>query len=95
MNIQTIQQKTAPLFQRYNVQKAALFGSVVRGEQQPDSDIDMLVEMSKTSGLFDLLALQSDLEELLARPVDLVEYSAIKERLKPYILHDQTPIFTT
>lgn len=83
MNIQTIQQKTAPLFQRYQVRKAAIFGSAARGEEQPDSDVDVLVEMPETSGLFDFLALQSDLEELLACPVDLVEYSMIKERLKP------------
>ncbi len=93
MDIQTIRQKTLPLFQRYNVKRAALFGSVARGEGKPGSDIDILVEMPKTSRLFDFLALQSDLEETLSRPVDLVEYEAIKERLKPYILHDQTPIF--
>lgn len=94
MNIQMIRQKTAPLFERYRVRKASLFGSIARGEERPDSDVDILVEMPKASGLFDFLALQSDLEELLACPVDLVEYSAIKERLRPYILNDQTPIFS-
>lgn len=93
MTKQTIQSISAPLFEKYRVKRAALFGSVVRGEDRPDSDIDILVEMPEASGLFDFLALQSDLEELFSRPVDLVEYNAIKERLKPYILHDQTPIF--
>lgn len=93
MTIQSIRQKTTPLFQRYRVRKAALFGSIARGEDRPESDVDILVEMPEVSGLFDFLALQSDLEELLTRSVDLVEYSAIKDRLKPYILHDQTPIF--
>ena len=88
-----IRQKTTELFRRYNVRRAALFGSVARGEAQAGSDIDILVEMPKVSRFFDFLALQSDLEETLSRRVDLVEYSAIKERLKPYILHDQTPIF--
>lgn len=94
MNIQTIRQKAIPLFQRYQVRRAALFGSAARGEERPDSDIDILVEMPEASGLFDFLALQSDLEELLSRSVDLVEYDTIKEQLKPYILHDQTPIFS-
>lgn len=93
MNIQDIRQKSTALFQRYHVRKAAVFGSAARGEDRPDSDIDILVEMPEASGLFDLLALQTDLEELFSRSVDLVEYNAIRERLKPYILHDQTPIF--
>lgn len=93
MDIQRIRQKTTPLFQQYHVKKAALFGSVARGENLAKSDVDILVEMPETSRLFDFLALQTDLEELLGCPVDLVEYSAIKERLKPYILGDQTPIF--
>lgn len=94
MNIQDIRQRTTPLFERYRVRKAAIFGSAARGEEHSGSDVDILVEMPEASSLFDFLALQSDLEELLSRSVDLVEYDAIKERLKPYILHDQTPIFT-
>lgn len=94
MDIQRIRQKTTPLFERYHVRRAALFGSVARGENQSKSDVDILVEMPETSRLFDFLALQTDLEELLGCPVDLVEYSAIKERMKQYILQDQTPIFT-
>ncbi|MEK7543668.1 MAG: nucleotidyltransferase family protein [Patescibacteria group bacterium] len=93
MDIQTIRLKITPLLKHYHVRKASLFGSAARGEVQPDSDLDILVEMPSTSGLFDFLALQSDLEELFARSVDLVEFDAIRERLKPYILHDQTPIF--
>ena len=93
MTIQSIRQKTIPLFQQYRVRKAALFGSIARGEDHSGSDVDILVEMPEASGLFDFLALQSDLEELLSRSVDLVEYNGIKERLKQYILQDQTPIF--
>lgn len=90
--VQAIQQKTEPLFRQYGVRKASLFGSVARGEHRRNSDVDILVEMPKMSGLFDLLALQSDLEETLSRRVDLVEYDSIKPRLKPYILRDQTAL---
>lgn len=90
--VQAIQQKTVPLFRQYGVRKASLFGSVARGEHRRNSDVDILVEMPKMSGLFDLLALQSDLEEILSRRVDLVEYDSIKPRLKPYILRDQTAL---
>lgn len=90
--VQAIQQKTVPLFRQYGVRKASLFGSAARGEHRRNSDVDILVEMPKMSGLFDLLALQSDLEETLSRRVDLVEYDSIKPRLKPYILRDQTAL---
>lgn len=95
MNVQTIKQKIMPLLRQYNVRKAGLFGSVVRGEHRSDSDVDILVEMPKTSGLFDFLALQSDLEEALSCPVDLVEYDAVRMRLKPYILGEQQSILST
>lgn len=88
MDIQTIQQKTTPLFQQYGVKRASLFGSTARGENSADSDVDILVEMAEKSRLFDFLALQTDLEETLSRKVDLVDHEAIKPRLKPYIMSD-------
>lgn len=94
MDIQTIQQKTAPLFQQYGVKRASLFGSSASGENRPDSDVDILVEMSDKSRLFDFLALQTDLEETLSKKVDLVEYKEIRPRLKPYILSNLKPLYT-
>lgn len=93
MDIVHIQQKTAPLFQLYGVRKASLFGSVARGDNRRKSDIDILVEMPKKSGLFDFLALQSDLEEVLSCRIDLVEYDLIKPRLKQYVLSDQKLLY--
>lgn len=94
MDIQTIQQKTTPLFQNYNVKRASLFGSTARGENRPDSDVDILVEMPEKSRLFDFLALQTDLEEILVKKVDLVEVNEIRPRLKPYILRDLKPLYS-
>lgn len=93
MNIHAIQTKAAPLFQKYNVRKAALFGSTARQDNTTDSDVDILVEMPKSSNLFDFFALQTELEETLARRVDLVKYDAVKPRLKPYILPDQKILY--
>ena len=44
MNIEEIKKKVLPVVKRYEVQKAAIFGSFVRGEQREDSDIDILVK---------------------------------------------------
>lgn len=71
-----------------------MFGSTARGENTPESDVDILVEMAENSRLFDFLALQTDLEESLAKKVDLVEYNEIRPQLKSYILSDLKPIYT-
>ena len=94
MDIQSLQQKTTPLFQQYGVKKADLFGSTARGENRPDSDVDILVQMPEKSRLFDFLALQTELEERLSKKVDLVELNEIRPRIKPYILRDLKPLYT-
>jgi uncharacterized protein len=94
MDIQTIKQKSTPFFQEYKVQKAALFGSVARQDNKSSSDIDILVEMPPKSSLFDFYALQYDLEQVFQKKVDLVEYSAIRSRLKPYILKDELTLYS-
>lgn len=50
-----------------------VFGSVARGEDRPESDIDLLVDFDSEASYFDLVGLRLDLEELLGRPVDVVD----------------------
>jgi predicted nucleotidyltransferase len=57
-----------------------VFGSVARGEDGPDSDIDLLVDFEADSSLFDLLHLTQLLEELLGRSVDVVSTGGLKDR---------------
>ncbi|PKL35162.1 MAG: nucleotidyltransferase [Spirochaetae bacterium HGW-Spirochaetae-1] len=66
---------------QYGVLELGLFGSMVRGEADEKSDIDILVSFSKNIDYFDFLDLEESLEKLLGMPVDLVERRA----LKPYI----------
>jgi predicted nucleotidyltransferase len=68
------------------VASLALFGSVARDEASPGSDVDLLVEFNRRVGLFAYAGLQRYLEELLARPVDLVTPETIKPRLRERIL---------
>lgn len=91
---QTIQSVSIPLFKKYGVKRAALFGSVARGDETKDSDIDILVELPKQASLYDFINLQIDLEEKLDKKVDLVEFETVKPRLKPYILRDNIPIYS-
>ena len=92
MPIEEIKQKITPLLKQHGVTRAAVFGSVARGESTAESDVDILVEIPKKHGLFEFLHIKHTLEDVLGKKVDLLEYDAIKERMKQNILADQVPI---
>ena len=81
-----------PILKEAGVTRAAIFGSVARGEDTKKSDIDILVNIPKYMSLFDVIDLEYKLGEVLHRKVDLVDYEGIKPRIKPYIMQDQIPI---
>ena len=58
-----------------------MFGSVARGDEGPDSDIDFLVEMDPGRSLMDLGGLQIDLQDLLSQRVDVVTQQGLKGKL--------------
>jgi predicted nucleotidyltransferase len=69
-----------------------LFGSVARGEDRPDSDVDILVDLSQDSSLLDVIGLECDLEELLACEVDVVPTSGLKTAMKQRVLAEAVPL---
>jgi predicted nucleotidyltransferase len=72
---------------RFSVRRIGVFGSYVRGDQNEDSDIDILVEFEKTS--FDnYMGLMYYLEEIFGKKIDLVTTRALHCRLKPYIMEE-------
>jgi predicted nucleotidyltransferase len=92
LTIEGIKARITPLLKKYGVKKAALFGSIVRGEARPDSDIDILVDIESDISLLDFVGLKIEIEEALGKKVDLVEYSTIKPLLKDRILGEQRVI---
>jgi len=93
VTVEEIMSKITPVLQEYDVEKASLFGSIVRGEDSPDSDIDVLVEFSGEKSLMDLAGLRIDLEELLGRKVDVLTFESLHPLLKNRILAEQKAIF--
>jgi predicted nucleotidyltransferase len=91
--VNEIRNKIAPILKRHGVIHAGLFGSLVREELKADSDIDILVELPLEKSLLDLVALKLDLEDLLGRPVDLLEYPMIHPRLRNQILKEEVPVW--
>lgn len=66
---------------KYGVRKLEVFGSFARGDARPDSDVDLLVDFAPPyfPGFFNrYMGLLETLEEVLGRPIDLVEIDSIK-----------------
>ncbi|SMP17497.1 hypothetical protein SAMN06265339_1531 [Desulfurobacterium pacificum] len=77
------------LEQNFGVVKIGIFGSVARGDNTVNSDVDILVEIQKTKfSLIDFVKLKQFLEEKLECKVDLVMKRAIKPKLKKDILNE-------
>lgn len=91
-DLDTIKARMRPVLERHGVERAALFGSVVRGQASPTSDVDILVEIPPDRSLLDLVSLKRELEDALGREVDVVEYGTIHPRLKDRILDEQVAV---
>lgn len=75
------------LNERFTVVRIGVFGSCARGDDGPDSDVDIIVELAEPT--FDhYMDLKFRLEEVLERSVDLVMADTLKPRLKPIIEHE-------
>jgi predicted nucleotidyltransferase len=70
---------------QFGVKSLAVFGSVVRDEARPDSDVDILVEFEGRATFDRYMELKFFLEDLLGSKVDLVTRKALKPRLRPYV----------
>ncbi len=73
------------LVSRFGVVDLALFGSVVRDEASPDSDIDILVHFDGPADSERYFGVQFFIEDLLGHPVDLVTDKALRPELRPYV----------
>lgn len=82
----SIAQIILPVLHRFKVKRAAIFGSMAKGEETAESDIDLLIEPSKGFTLFNMLQLESELSHLTDRKIDIVEYTALKTSIKNEVL---------
>jgi len=69
-----------------------LFGSVGRGEQRPDSDVDLLVELEPGRTLLDLVAFRRQASEVLGVPVDVATPDMLKVRVRAEVLTQATTL---
>ncbi len=87
--IRTLKEREVDL-RAHGVRHAALFGSMARNEQRPDSDIDILVDLDPTIvvTMFDYAGLKDYVASLFPGPVDVIDREALKPRLRPHAAAD-------
>jgi len=89
-----IYDKALPIFMKYKIKKAALFGSSARGEMRRGSDIDLIVELDDTQSGLVFVEIKRKLENKLNRKVDLISYNSLAySDLKESILEDAKVIY--
>jgi predicted nucleotidyltransferase len=78
--------------ERFRTTNLRVFGSVVRGTDRDDSDLDLLVDALPGATLFDLGGLQAELEELLGVSVDLVTPGDLSPKFRQRVLAEAQPV---
>ena len=77
---------------KHGARNVRIFGSVARGEEHPDSDVDFLVRFDPGTTLLTLAALIRSLEELLGLKVDVVSERGLRERIRDRVLQEAVPL---
>ena len=91
-----IREKVVPVLKPY-VRRVSIFGSIVRGEEAPNSDIDILVSLKPSDerpplGL-NWFGLEQDLGIILGREVDLVTEDGLSPYIRPYVEKEKVIIY--
>ena len=86
--IKSRREEILEIAEKYGARNVRVFGSVARGEEGPESDVDIIVEMEKGSSLLDIIAIKQDIEELLGRKVDVVTESSISPYIRTEVLKE-------
>jgi len=82
MNKEELYEKIVQILKNQGARKIAIFGSYVRGEEKPESDIDIIVEFSERKSLLDLVGIEQELSDAVGMRVDLLTEKSIS----PYLI---------
>ena len=93
MTIEEVKQKASPVLERHGVAYAAVFGSVARGEDKAQSDVDILVRLGRPTGMVGYMQLVEGLEQSLDKKVDLVTEQSLNQHVRQYVIPDLKTIY--
>lgn len=92
MDLQPKRHDILRIASQYGARNLRVFGSVARGHDRADSDVDLLVDMDPDRSLLDIVGLGQDLEALLDRKVDVVTGASLHAALRDRILAESRPL---
>jgi predicted nucleotidyltransferase len=90
--VTTLRQQLPQLAADYGVESLAVFGSYVRSEEGPKSDLDVLVTFKRPVGFIRLVSLENELSDLLGIKIDLVPRNALRPHVAANALREAIPV---
>lgn len=81
------------LCREHGVRRLRIFGSAAKGEERPDSDVDLIVEFGRPTGLVEFVRLERLLSELFGRPVDLVTEPGLDPYIRDSVLSSASVLY--
>jgi predicted nucleotidyltransferase len=89
----SIYQAIEPFIADFGIKQIQIFGSYARGEENSNSDIDIIVDISKAIGIYQFIGLKQDLEASLHKKIDLFKPSTLEPLIKEQILAEAVTIY--
>src|SRR5439155_5626714 len=90
--IRQCRQRLLDAARRHGARNLRVFGSVARGDETPESDVDFLVELEPGRTLLDLIGFQQEAEEILGVGVDVAAPRMMKERVRARAMREARPV---
>lgn len=90
--IKAKRQEILQLAAQHGARNVRVFGSVARGEERNDSDLDLLIDMGEGRSLLDRVGLWQDLEELLGHKVHVVNAKSVHWYIRDHVLKEAIPL---
>jgi predicted nucleotidyltransferase len=90
--LQTHRALIRSVVERYRARNPRVFGSVLHGDDEEGSDLDLLIDPIKGTTLMDVAGIQVELEKLLGIPVDVLTPKALPEKFRQLVLDEAVPV---
>lgn len=88
MNLNKFKKQLNNICQQNGVKMLGVFGSVARGEDTPESDVDLLIKLKKPVGLIEFIRLEDKFVEVFGRKVDLATEESLHPMIRQNVLSD-------